>query len=160
MNKKISQSIMVWFLPIIIIAGLFFPVLGYLVFFMMIFFLTLSYFKGRFWCAYLCPRGSFLDLVLSRVSLKNKIPKFFSLAKVKWTVFAIFMSFFIFQFIASPKDLFSLGFVFVKMCLITTLIAIFMGIPLNQRAWCAVCPMGTLQAKLGSLNRKRNLDDR
>jgi polyferredoxin len=153
MNKKISQPIMVWFLPIIVIAGLFLPLLGYLVFFMMIFFLTLSYFKGRFWCSYLCPRGAFLDLVLSRFSLKRRVPKSFSSSWLKWTIFSIFMLFFIFQFIISRRDLFSLGFLFVKTCILTTLIAIFLGVPMHERAWCAICPMGTLQAKLGRLRK-------
>lgn len=147
---------MVWLLPVIIIGGLVFPLLGYLAFLMMFFLLILSYFRGRFWCANLCPRGSFLDLILSRFSLKNKIPPFFTRPKVKWAIFSVFMFFFVLQFTISPKDLFSFGFIFVRMCLITTLIAIFLGVPFNKRTWCAVCPMGTLQAKLGSLGKHRS----
>ena len=154
MDKKKSQSIMVWFLPLIIIGGIFFAPLGYIVFLMMIFFLTLSYFRGRFWCSHLCPRGAFLDLVLSRLSVKKRLPASFQKPKVRWSIFALFMLFFILQFIYAKKDFFSLGFVFVRMCLLTTLIAIFLGIPIHQRAWCAVCPMGTLQSKLHSLNKK------
>lgn len=146
---------MVWFLPLIIIGGLFFPLLGYLVFLMMAFFLILAYFKGRFWCSHLCPRGSFLDLVLSRLSLKKKIPPSLNNPKIKWSVFVVFMVLFILQFFWAKKDIFSLGFVFVRMCLITTLIAIFLGIPVHSRAWCAICPMGTLQSKIGSLNKRK-----
>ncbi|MCM8783705.1 MAG: 4Fe-4S binding protein [Candidatus Omnitrophica bacterium] len=72
MKKIVSQSIMIWILPLILIGGLLIPILGYLVLAMMAFFFTLSYFKGRFWCRFLCPRGAFLDLVLSRVSLKKE----------------------------------------------------------------------------------------
>lgn len=155
MNRKISQSIMVWFLPLIIIGGIFWPLLGYLVFFMMVFFIILSYFKGRYWCSHLCPRGSFLDLTLSRFSLKRKMPGLFSNKKFKWTLFAAFMAFFIFQFIVAEKNIYSIGFVFVRMCLITTLIAIVLGVSTKERAWCAVCPMGLLQAKIGSLRKKK-----
>jgi polyferredoxin len=147
---------MVWFLPIIIIGGLFFPVLGYLVFLMMIFFLILSYFKGRFWCAHLCPRGSFLDLVLSKVSRGKRIPKIFLKPVFKWVVFGIVIAFFIFQLIVTEKTVASVGFVFVRMCLVTTLIAIVIGIPTKARAWCAICPMGTLQAKIHTLKRRDN----
>ena len=99
MDKKLSQSIMVWLMPVIIVGGMFFAPLGYIVFLMMLFFLTHAYFKGRFWCSHLCPRGAFLDLVLSRLSLKNKIPVFFHKSIVRWSVFGVFMLFFILQFI-------------------------------------------------------------
>jgi polyferredoxin len=155
-KKRIAQLIMVWFLPLIVIGGLFVPTLGYFVFFMMLFFLTLSYFKGRFWCSHLCPRGAFLDLVLSKFSLKRKIPKIFLRPKVKWIFFILFMAFFIFQLVISPKDLYFIGFVFVKMCIITTTIAILLGIPLPERTWCAICPMGSLQAKISTLNSLRS----
>jgi len=155
-KRKTSQAIMVWFLPLIVLGGLFVPALGYLVFFMMLFFLVLSYFRGRFWCAHLCPRGAFLDLVLSRVSLKKRIPPFLLNQRVRWIIFFAFMVIFIVQFIIAPKTVSSLGFIFVRICLITTLIAIVVGIPLKERTWCAVCPMGTLQAKLGTLQKGRH----
>ncbi|MCX6349966.1 MAG: 4Fe-4S binding protein [Candidatus Aureabacteria bacterium] len=30
-------------------------------------------------------------------------------------------------------------------------LSIFLGVPLHHRAWCALCPMGTLQGALGKL---------
>jgi polyferredoxin len=155
MDKKILlQSLMLWFLPVIVIGGLFIPILGYLVFFMMLFFLPFSYFRGRFWCSHLCPRGAFLDLILSKFSLRKKIPKIFLTQKFKWLFFVLFMAFFVFQLIVSPKNIVAIGFVFVKMCLITTIIAIILGVSLRERAWCAMCPMGTLQSKIGSFRKK------
>lgn len=154
MNKRISQSIMFWFLPLIIIGGLIFPVLGYIVFIMMVFFLSLSYFRGRFWCSYLCPRGAFLDMLLNRFSKKGKAPRAFSSPRFKWLVFCVFIAFFVFQFIISKRDFFSFGFVFVRMCLVTTLISIVLGLPFHERTWCVICPMGTLQNKISSLNKK------
>ena len=32
---------------------------------MMAFFLVLSAFKGRYWCGWLCPRGSFLERIFA-----------------------------------------------------------------------------------------------
>jgi polyferredoxin len=155
MNKKIAQRIMVWFLPLIVVGGLFVPLLGYFVFFMMVFFLILSYFRGRFWCSHLCPRGSFLDLVLSKLSMRRRIPKIFLSQKFKRLFFVLFMAFFIFQLAIAEKNLYSIGFVFVRMCLITTVIAVALGIPLRERTWCAICPMGTLQAKVASLKKRK-----
>lgn len=145
---------MIWFLPIIVIGGLFWPLLGYLVFFMMLFFLPLSYFKGRYWCANLCPRGAFLDIVLTKFSLKRKIPGLVLSNTFKWTVFILFMVFFISQLILSDKTVYAIGFVFVRMCLITTIISIAIGIPVRPRAWCTFCPMGFLQGKIRLINNR------
>lgn len=65
-------------------------------------------------------------------------------------VFCGFYGFFILQLIISPKNPVAIGFVFVRMCIFTTIIAVILGIPLRERAWCAIYPMGTLQAKIGS----------
>ncbi|MCM8827014.1 MAG: 4Fe-4S binding protein [Candidatus Omnitrophica bacterium] len=120
---------------------------------MMIFFLVLSYFKGRFWCGFLCPRGAFLDLFLSKFSLKRNVPKFFCNPKIRMSIFFIFMGFFVLQIIISPKNINAIGFVFVRMCIITTILAILLGIPMQQRTWCLICPMSRLQEKIRSLNR-------
>ncbi|MCX7661660.1 MAG: 4Fe-4S binding protein [Candidatus Omnitrophica bacterium] len=153
-NKILIQKIMVWFLPLILIGGIFIPVLGYLVFFMMVFFLTLAYFKGRFWCSFLCPRGAFLDLVLSKFSLRRRPPRFFYSAKIRFVIFIVFMIFFVWQLIVAPKSLYHIGFVFVRMCLLTTLISILLGIPFLVRTWCIICPMGNLQGAIAKLRKR------
>lgn len=151
-SPKTSQLIMVWLLPIIVIGGLFYPLLGYLVLGMMIVLLVLSYYRGRFWCANYCPRGSFLDLVLSRLSLRRKIPRLFLRPAFRWAFVAVFLVFFAFQIVSAEKTVAGIGFVFVRMCLITTVAAILLGVPIHQRTWCAFCPMGTLQGALGKLS--------
>jgi len=153
MDKTKIQNITVWLLPVIVIGGLFWPLLGYLVFFMMLFFLTLSFFKGRIWCSNMCPRGAFLDLVLSKFSMKNKMPRFVNKISFKWTVVALFIVFFISQLIAADKTLYAIGFVFVRMCLLTTIISVVLGIPVHQRIWCSFCPMGTLQTFLHRIGK-------
>ena len=72
---KKTQVIMVWFLPLIVIGGLFIPWLGYLVVAMMAFFLALSFFAGRYWCRNICPRGAFLDIVIAKASRNRSFPK-------------------------------------------------------------------------------------
>lgn len=154
MRGPASQYVMVWLLPVVVIGGIFFPALGYLVLGMMLFFFVLAYFRGRFWCSHLCPRGAFLDLVLHKVSFRKKIPAWMLTPVFKWTFFSAFMAFFIQQLAVAPKTAYSIGAVFVRMCLVTTLIAIVLGLPLNARTWCAVCPMGLLQTKIRVLKGK------
>jgi len=152
---KKTQAIMVWLLPLIVIGGLFNPLLGYLVVAMMVFFLTLSFFAGRYWCRNLCPRGAFLDIVISKFSLNKSVPKIFLNQRFRLSIFVFFMALVILRIFQAGGDLFMIGAVFVSACILTTVIAVILGVSTRHRAWCAVCPMGFLQEKIGRLNRKR-----
>jgi len=138
---------MVWLLPIILIGGVFFPILGYMVAGMMAFFLPLSYFKGRYWCWNLCPRGAFLDIVVSKTSLKKPVPRIFLLKSASIIVLLIALIITYIIFVAIPKDslLVKIGALFVSICLSTTIVSIILGIATKPRTWCAIfCPMGKL----------------
>ena len=152
---KKTQAITVWFLPVIVIGGLFILVLGYLVLGMMVFFLTLSFFKGRYWCWHLCPRGAFLDIVISKLSPNRAAPKIFSKSWLRWSIFVLFMIFLILRILKTGGNLRAVGAIFVSMCLLTTLISIVLGVSTRQRAWCTICPMGTLQDKIAELGRRK-----
>ena len=151
MNK--TQVIMVWFLPLIVIGGLFYPLLGYLVVAMMVFFLVLAFFAGRYWCWNLCPRGAFLDIVISRLSANRPFPRIFAKQWFRWSVFILFMSFVSYRIIHTGGSLLMIGAVFVSMCLLTTIISIILGVATKHRGWCAVCPMGFLQEKIGKIRK-------
>ena len=154
MKYKKSQLMMVWLLPVIVIGGLFYPVLGYLVLAMMAFFLTLSVFKSRYWCWHLCPRGAFLDIAMSRLSLQRPVPRIFARTCFRWSIFALFMAFLIYRLIIKGGNPLAIGAVFASMCLITTVISVVLGVATRHRGWCAICPMGTLQERLGRMNKK------
>lgn len=153
---KRMQVITIWFLPLVVIGGVFHPVLGYLVVAMMAFFLTLSFFKGRYWCWNLCPRGAFLDIILSKFSLNRFIPRIFLKQWFRWLVFALFIVFLIIRLVNSGGDWLSIGSVFVGMCILTTTIAIVLGVFTRHRSWCTVCPMGTLQEHIYKMNKPNN----
>ena len=146
---KKTQLVMVWLLPLIVIGGMFNPWLGYLVVAMMAFFLTLAFFKGRYWCRNLCPLGAFLDIVMSRLTMNKPLPRVFVKQAFRLAVFILFMGFVIFRIIRTGGNPLMIGAVFVSMCIITTVISIVLAIFTKHRAWCAVCPMGFLQEKIG-----------
>lgn len=146
---KITQLIMVWFLPLIVIGGLFNPLLGYLAVGMMALLAVLSVFKGRYWCWNLCPRGAFLDIVMSKVSCARALPGIFTRQWFRWMIFVLFMVFLIFRLIRAGANPLIIGSVFVSMCLLTTIVAIIMGMFAKSRSWCVICPMGLLQEKIG-----------
>lgn len=143
---------MVWFLPLIVIGGLFYPLLGYLVVAMMAFLLALSFFEGRYWCRNFCPRGAFLDIVLSKASRNKPFPRLLSSQWFRLSVLILFMGFLIYRIINSGGSALVIGAIFVGMCLVSTAIAIIMGILTRHRAWCAICPMGFLQEKVHKIN--------
>ena len=155
MKIKDPQLIMVWVLPLIVIGGLFVPILGYLVVAMMIFLLALSFFAGRYWCANLCPRGAFLDIVMHRVSPQKPLPHFMRTKWFRWLVFCLLMGFLVLRSIHSGGNIIVIGAIFVSMCLITTIIAIILGFTMYHRGWCAICPMGLMQEKINKLNRNK-----
>lgn len=153
---KKSQIIMVWLLPVIVIGGLFYPLLGYLVIGMMAFLLTMSFFKGRYWCSNLCPRGAFLDIALSGISLKRSVPKLFARQWFRRLVALLFMGFAAFRIMRAGGSPVIMGSVFVLMCLLTTIISIILGIATRHRTWCGICPMGFFQEKIHKLNSAKH----
>jgi len=138
-----------WWFPIIVIGGIFWHLIGYLVLGMILFFLSLAAFKGRYWCGWFCPRGAFLERVIVHISRNKKIPAFFKDMRFRWAVFVFLMCFMIGRLIQSGGEVGKIGFVFVMMCMITGTVAISLGIIFKPRTWCSFCPMGTLQGVIG-----------
>ena len=155
MAIKKTQMIMIWFLPLIVIGGLFYPVLGYLMVAMIAFFLVLSFFKARYWCWNLCPRGAFLDIVMSKSSLNKPFPRVFAKSWFRLLVFILLMGFLTVRIIRSGGNLLTIGAVFVGVCLITTIISVILAVFTKHRGWCAICPMGFLQEKIGKIRQQK-----
>ena len=152
---KKSQIIMICLLPIILIGGLFNPLLGYLVIAMMLFLAVMSIFKVRYWCWNLCPRGAFLDIIISKFSKKQSVPVLFSKKGFRWGIFVLFIGFLIFRITKSGGSVIAIGTIFVSMCIITTIISIVIGVITKHRGWCVMCPMGLLQETLGKIRKKK-----
>jgi hypothetical protein len=155
---KKTKLIMIWFLPLIVIGGLFYPILGYLLVAMMAFFLPLSFFKNRHWCWHLCPRGAFLDVVLSKVSPNRPVPRIFVTHWFRWLIFVLLMGLLIYRLLANGGSLLAIGAIFVGICILTTVLAIILGLITRHRGWCIICPMGTIQEYIGKMSplTKRN----
>ncbi len=149
---------------IISIGGVWYPKLGYFLVFVFAALLSISPFKGRWFCGNLCPRGSFHDFWLGKISYKKKIPKFFRSLWVRIPVFIAMIGFMIHRIIQTQGIVDKIGMVFVTMCLVTTTISILFGLFISPRAWCSFCPMGTIQMWFGGkkyqlkFNKKKCID--
>jgi polyferredoxin len=148
------QGLTIWLFFLIAIGGLWFPVLGYLMLGMMLMIPVLAYWRGRYWCGNLCPRGAFLDIVLYNFSPRRPFPRAFTQKRWRWGIFAFIMTVFAIRLYAVWGNWLAVGGLFVNMCVVTSIVAIALGLLFNQRTWCAICPMGTLQESLGKLGSK------
>ncbi|MDF2988900.1 MAG: hypothetical protein K0R50_4410 [Eubacterium sp.] len=100
--------------------------------------------KGRMWCGNFCPRGSFNDILLSKISRNRAVPKILRSRRFRKLFLVLLMSAFAIQLFMAWGSLAATGSVFVRMIIITTLITIALGILYSHRAWCIICPMGTM----------------
>ncbi|MCE5287341.1 MAG: 4Fe-4S binding protein [Pelosinus sp.] len=142
--RKHIRPYLFWILLIFLAVGLIYPAIGIIALTCMIAPVAVAPFRGRFWCGNFCPRGSFYDHVLAKLSPQRKIPAFFSNR-----IFRVFMVFFIMtvfsiQMYYAWGNLAAMGMVFVQIILITTIVGIVLGLIYHQRTWCSFCPMGTL----------------
>lgn len=137
------------------LIGLVYPVIGAIALICMLSPVAVAFFKGRQWCGNFCPRGSFNDIILSKFSFKKGIPKLFQNVWFKKLFLAVLMGAFAVQLIFAWGNAVSIGHVFVRMIIITTLLTIFLGITYNHRSWCLICPMGTMARFAARMNSSR-----
>ena len=115
--------------------------------------ITVSLFKGRYWCGNLCPRGNFYDNIVSKFSNKKPVPKL-----LKSSGFRIFMVIFMlgmfgFGIRQNWGNLFGIGMVFYRIIVITTIVGVVLSLFFNQRTWCNFCPMGTIASWISRLRK-------
>jgi ferredoxin len=139
------------FVFIVAFAGLWEPRLGLLLIPVMFFLVVLSLFKGKYWCGNLCPHGSLFDKYIMPISRFKKFPKMFT-SKITITLFFVFFMIMFsirlsdsLQYINDADFYSKLGFVFVVNYFVVTAVGVVLGIIINPRAWCSICPMGTME---------------
>lgn len=119
--------------------------------------IVVSLFKGRFWCGNLCPRGSFYDNLVTRISKNKKVPKFLK-SKIFRAVMVIFvMTMFTTGIRNNWGDLYGIGMVFYRIIVVTTIVGVILSLFYNQRTWCHFCPMGTIASVISKLRRSKNV---
>ncbi|MDK2968780.1 4Fe-4S binding protein [Lacrimispora sp.] len=119
--------------------------------------ITVSLFKGRYWCGNLCPRGSFYDNIVSRFSNKKPVPKF-----LKSNGFRIFMVVFMlgmfgFGIKQNWGNLYGIGMVFYRIIVVTTIVGVVLSLFFNHRTWCNFCPMGTIASWISRLQKSNRV---
>lgn len=143
-----------WILLIIFgIGGIWYPAIGTVALLCMLAPVITAFWKGRNWCGHYCPRGSFNDYLLARITLKRGIPKIFKEYWFKLLFLVLLMGAFLIQIRLAWGNLAAVGLVFVRMVIITTLLGILLGMIFDYRAWCVICPMGTMARLVAGMKK-------
>lgn len=119
--------------------------------------IAISFFRGRFWCGNLCPRGSFYDHVLAKISRHKKVPAILKSPLFRAVVFIAMMAMFSLGIKKNWGNWYGIGFVFYRMIVVTTLIGIVLSFIWNERTWCNFCPMGSAAALVSHFKNKKRI---
>jgi len=138
------QQYLFWILIVFLSVGIIYPIIGLLAIICMVAPVMMAPYKGRYWCGNYCPRGSFYDNVIAKISPQKRIPVFFRSYSFRAFIVMFIMMAFGIQMYYAWGDLSAMGAVFVRIILITTIVGIVIGVMYHQRTWCSFCPMGTL----------------
>jgi len=136
-------------LPILLLGGWWFPPLGYFMIFCMVMAMGIGLFKGRSWCDWQCPRGSFWDAFLARFSRNRAVPSFYRSLPFRLLWLAILMTMLTINLVPLWPDVYRMGKPFVLILTVTTAVGLVLGLIHHPRIWCMFCPMGTMANWLG-----------
>ncbi len=147
-HKKMQPWLSLGFVILLVGGWLYYP-LGYFLLACMAGAMGIGIIKGRYWCDWLCPRGSFWDTFLKRFSPRKEVPSLFRhpLFRAGWLLFL--MSMLAIQLPPVWGDLYKMGKPFVMILTVTTVVGTIFGLMYHERIWCMFCPMGTMANILG-----------
>jgi ferredoxin-type protein NapH len=145
--RQRRRALRQWPLALVTVAvialGWWIPSLGLLVPAVMMTGMVGGFFRGRWVCGNVCPRGSFFDRILSPLAGRRRVPTFMRGMRFRWAIFAALITLMIVQLARGPLTLTHWGRVFWLMCTLTTGVGIVLSFFTNSRAWCIFCPVGT-----------------
>lgn len=148
-KRKIKQFAMSIIFLIILIGSWRYPLLGYFIPLCMFLGIGVGIFRGRKWCDWFCPRGSFFDAFMKPVSPEKEIPKFFKGLPLRIGMLSFLILMMILQVIKRWPDPYKIGMFFVVLLTVTTILGIILSLIFHQRIWCCFCPIGSMANWVG-----------
>jgi polyferredoxin len=148
MNRKRAFDIAAMiFVFAVAIGGYFFPLVGLVLAVLMALAVGLSLFSpsSRLFCSSVCPRGKALGFMMKPIARGKAIPAWMLNLRTRRGICGFMMLCVIVNLARNIHGFEGAGFVFWSLCIISLTAGILLGFLYKPRAWCAVCPMGTLQ---------------
>lgn len=156
--RNIKQYILGSVFVILIGAGWYLPIIGYFIPLCMVAGVGMAMVRGRQWCNWYCPRGSFADTYLKLISPGKKIPQLLKSISFRIGVLSFLMAMLTFQVIRLWPDGLAIGGFFIVLLTITTIVGIILSIMYHQRSWCYICPIGSLSSWVGKYKHQLKID--
>lgn len=155
--RRLKQTFLGTGFLILLGAGWLYPLIGYFIPACMVLGVGLAALRGRSWCDWLCPRGSFEDALVARISRQRRIPEVLRRTPMRVGVMTLLMGLLIFQIIRLWTDPWAIGGAFILLLTITTAVGVVLGVIYQQRTWCYLCPIGTMSNWVGQNRRPLTL---
>lgn len=114
--------------------------------------------KGKIHCKSHCPRGSFLQNILNKISLRGSMPKFMLNNKFRNTVLILMGIMLTVSMIHSEGELKKIAFALFRLMGISFIVGIVMGVFYKPKSWCAVCPMGHATGLITKIKNKTSIE--
>jgi polyferredoxin len=157
-SRFIKQAIFGSMFIALVIAGWSYSLIGYFIPLCMAAGVGLAAFRGRTWCNWMCPRGSFADTYMKAISPGRAIPSAFRKVPIRLGVLAFLMAMLAFQVMRLWPDGYAIGRFFITLLTVTTVIGTLLAMFFHQRAWCSICPIGSLSSWVGINRRTLKID--
>lgn len=159
-KRMIKQFLMAIIFLVIIIGGWHYPLLGYFIPLCIFLGIGIALFKGRLWCDWFCPRGSFFDSLIKPISPQKKIPGFFRGLPLRVGIISFLMAMMLIQLIKRWPNPYEIGKFFVVLLTVTTIFGLILALFFHQRTWCYLCPIGTMANWVGRKRRSLMIDSK
>ncbi|MBU2257982.1 MAG: 4Fe-4S binding protein [Candidatus Omnitrophota bacterium] len=150
--RRARQFFMAAVFIAVFIFGWIYPILGFFIPLCMILGIGIGLFKGRKFCDWYCPRGSFYDAWFKSLSPQRKIPALFKNIYFRLGVLLFLMAVMVVNLFYRWPNPINIGMFFVIMMTSTTVLGVGLALFFHQRSWCSFCPVGTI-ANLAGRNK-------
>jgi len=153
-GKRAIEILSVIFVFSIAVGGIFIPALGLALAGLMVAAIAMTLVKPRSFCSTVCPRGRALGFLLRESPRRKALPAFMLTPNFRKLLCGGMMFCVIGSLVRTGGDLGRMGAVFWTLCAISLSGGLLLGIFFKPRAWCAICPMGTLQDTIAQGSRR------
>ena len=141
-TAQIAASVVAFFVAI---GGIFMPEVGLVLAALMVTAVVMTLVKPRSFCSGVCPRGKALGFIMQKNTKRKALPTFMRSTGFRRLLCGSTMVCVIGNLARVRGSIHNVGSVFWVLCVISLSAGLVLGFFFKPRAWCSVCPMGTLQ---------------
>lgn len=152
--RKTAELVSAVFVVGAAIAGYSYPLAAFIVPGLVVAAVAMNARRRRSFCAGICPNGNVLGAGLRTLSRNRKLPAFLADPQLRRVLCGAMLFCAVGLTVRLYPDAKAIGRVFWSIYLIALSAGGILGLLYKPRAWCAVCPVGTLQDTIGGAAKK------